>query len=160
MTQPLANSFVDLDGELKVESATFGWFQKINLKNVELLDQEKNSVASIGSIASEKSLLGIALSGGSDLGKFIIDRVDANVVTRSGGSNIEDVLAPMMESPEEETSNELPRMKLALTNGTVNLSSANFPEPKTLFVSTCDAEISPGVTANIAIATDADASPN
>ena len=87
-------------GEVRIGSASLGWFSPISLREVEVLDAQKQPLASIAAVTGDRSLLKI-LSNTSNVGRFRIDGPRLSVVLRPDGSNVEDALATYL-APKEE----------------------------------------------------------
>ena len=121
----------DLNGNLKVESASAGWFSPVKLSGVQLTDQAGQTVASIDEITVDKTLLNLAT--GSDYGTVRIVRPALDFQIRNDGSNLEDVLANYLaESEETETGAsgepmKLPKVKLEVVEGLVQVQSPTDP---------------------------------
>ena len=93
----------DLNGSVKVDSISLGWFSPIQLKGVEVKDTAGKSVLSTSSIAGNRTLAAIACNY-TKLGLFRIDSPKLSVVVREKGSNVEDLLAKYLTSSSATTS--------------------------------------------------------
>ena len=121
----------DLNGNLKVESASAGWFSSVRLSGVQLTDEAGQTVASIDEITVDKTLLNLAT--GSDYGTVRIVRPALDFQIRNDGSNLEDVLANYLTESDttEATSTsdpmKLPKVKLEIVEGLVQVQSPTDP---------------------------------
>ncbi len=104
----------DLAGDVRCESASLGWFSPVVLEGVSVdgvsvdgvpvdgvpvdgTDGQETTILNATRISSGKGLLGLILSGGQ-LGRFEIQRPKLLVTLRDGGSNLEDLLAPLLSA--------------------------------------------------------------
>src|SRR5690242_19910212 len=84
-----------IDGSLDVKSVSIGWLSPVQVSGMTVKDKDDQTIATIESVVVGKSLL--ALIGNSqDLGTITIDKPQLLVVARPGGSNVEDLLAPLL----------------------------------------------------------------
>ena len=118
----LANSFVDLNGELHVSSASLGWFQKITLHDVQLKDKAGGVIFKAGSVQSSKSLLALIMHQ-DQLGEFQINDADVALITWPGGSNLEEVLEPLMAPADNKPSaaSVTPQITINIANSRISL---------------------------------------
>lgn len=93
-------SMVDhgLNAKLSVGSIDTGWLSPLVLRNVTLHDEKGNLVARAASVRSTHTLWALA-SASTDVGTFVLKGVKARVEADSGGSNLEDIIAPLLEGP-------------------------------------------------------------
>jgi len=80
---------------MESQAATFGWSGNQSLTGVTLIDPAGQQLLTAASITCERSLLALAANW-RDLGKVQIDHPTVYLMTRSGGSNIEDLLAALV----------------------------------------------------------------
>ncbi len=112
---PLGMVFHGMNGTIRSDSASFGWFSPVVYENVEVRDSAGNLLASAASISGEKTLLQWALSP-NDLGTLKIAQPKLALETRSGGSNLEDVLAPWWSAGQSSPAKAL---TLQLSDGQI-----------------------------------------
>ncbi|MEE8451319.1 MAG: DUF748 domain-containing protein [Thermoguttaceae bacterium] len=115
----LADATAELNGSLALESVSLGWFSPVVARGVELRDEQDRPVFEATELTGERSLLGILLNR-SRLGKFRLTQPKLTVVTRSGGSNLEDVLAYYLTPNDEPT--EPVELGLEIAEGSISLT--------------------------------------
>jgi len=115
----LASATAELNGSLTLESVSLGWFSPVVARGVELRDEQDRPVLEATELTGERSLLGILLDR-SRLGRFHLTQPKLTVVTRSGGSNLEDVLAYYLALNDEPT--EPIELGLEIADGSVALT--------------------------------------
>jgi len=115
----LAGATAELNGSLAVESVSLGWFSPVVARGVTLRDAQNRPVLEAADLTGERSLLGILLDR-SRLGRFYLTEPKLNVVTRTGGSNLEDVLAYYLAPSDEPT--EPIELGLKIADGSVSLT--------------------------------------
>ncbi len=141
LEQRAVNLFTgDLNGQLKIGSASAGWFQPLTLKNVSLLDTNQQPVLNIAEVRSSKRLWGFVGNafGGSisdaDFGHFELTQPVLNLQLRHNGSNLEDVLANYLAASTNPATNALPtsppsmsaplpRVSVSIVDGAASISS-------------------------------------
>jgi translocation and assembly module TamB len=89
---------VPVDGSIEFGSLSVGWFSPIAAGDVTLRDSQGAIVAKIAAAGGDKSLVGLILDR-NNLGHFEIDQPQVFAVLREQGSNLEDVLAPLLGQP-------------------------------------------------------------
>lgn len=112
-----------LNGRVSTESLSVGWFSPLTATDVSVIDPQTQRVLYIASLTTEKSLLGL-LAGPTDLGKVTIDGLQANLVLREDGSNIEDLIANYLHAPPR-ASTPLINLELDLSNGHVAIQDTS-----------------------------------
>lgn len=115
----LAGATAELNGSLTLESVSLGWFSPVVARGVELRDEQDRPVLEAAELTGDRSLLRILLNR-SRLGKFRLTQPKLTVVTRSGGSNLEDVLAYYL-APNDEPAEPL-ELGLEIADGSVSLT--------------------------------------
>ena len=115
----------DLDGEVRVGSASLGWFSPIELGEIEVLDAQQQPLASIASVTGDRSLLKI-LWNTSNVGRFRIEGPRLSVVLRPDGSNVEDALAAYL-APSEEPSSGVD-LGLDVVDGTISITDTRMQQ--------------------------------
>lgn len=87
---------VDLKGELSIGGLSLGWLSPVHVFGVTLKDNQGDTVAHLGELESEKSLWALLTSGGR-VGRITLRSPKVDLVLRPDGSNLEDVLRPLLE---------------------------------------------------------------
>ena len=93
----------DVNGTVTVQSANLGWFSPVQISKIVVKGAQGEAVAEIESVATEKTLLSLAKDY-TTLGNIVIRQPRIRVVTRPGGSNVEDLIAE--DDPEDEDDDE------------------------------------------------------
>lgn len=102
MTAIIQRSTADLEGTVRVKSASLGWFSPVVLYGVEVHDRQGNLVLEVPRLAGDKAMLAL-LFDTSHLGRFQLDEPKLHLVLREGGSNLEDLLARYLD-PQQPAS--------------------------------------------------------
>lgn len=108
-----------IDGKVGVGSASFGWLSPVRLYNVRVDDREGSPVLDIDAISTERTLLGLVLHS-RDPGLVRIDGPHLTLVLRPDGSNLEDLLVPLMDESSDSSGERIP-LSLAVTDGSVEV---------------------------------------
>ncbi|MFM8250450.1 MAG: hypothetical protein ACKOBW_02505 [Planctomycetota bacterium] len=120
----LWNTLVDravegrIRGQIRCGRVSLGWLSPVRLYDVQWLDTEGQPVAVVGSLASSRSLLGLALNRG-DLGEFMITNPQARISLRADGSNLEDLLIP--QPAAEPSTSAPPQITVKVVDGRVDI---------------------------------------
>ncbi|MEZ6096192.1 MAG: hypothetical protein R3C03_18530 [Pirellulaceae bacterium] len=118
----------DLNGRVTVEGMSLGWFQAIRINGLKLQAEDGTELAQVETIQSSKRLFQLLTQ--DDYGSIEVLRPSLQLVTRDGGSNIEDAIQKFMEAPEtDEPNSPLPPVTIKVIDGTVALSSQQSPNP-------------------------------
>ena len=144
----------DLNGSVQINKISAGWFSPIQLQNVTLTDAQGQTVLSAEQIQTSNTLLGFA--SGKDYGSIKIIRPEINLITRTDGSNLEDVFSNyIVAEPSEAASNTattLPKVKVEIEDGLVQASTETIDGIHRIenlnVLLECSSEIAP-VVANI-----------
>jgi hypothetical protein len=107
-----------LNGSVQASSVGIGWLSSLTLRGVTVRDADQKVVATADSIVVGKSLLGLLLNQ-SDLGTITIDKPEVLLVLRSDGSNLEDLLQPLLTKPS--SGGATPALRLEVSNGQLKL---------------------------------------
>lgn len=110
----------DLKAEVEIGSANLWWFSPIVMNDLVVKDETGQKVVSAGEISVEKTLLSLILDT-SDIGKIRVVDPEVHVALREDGSNLEDLLAPFMNS-DEESSSSMP-IQVEIENGAVHVAA-------------------------------------
>ena len=89
-----------LRGSATIGGASLGWLSPVELRDVQLRDAAGAPVLSAPVVTTSRALWQLAL-GSHDLGTMRIERPELNLVMRRGGSNLEDVLKTLLETPSK-----------------------------------------------------------
>jgi hypothetical protein len=84
-----------LNGSLECESLSLGWFTSLQASGVALRDAKGQVIVEASRVALPKSILGLLFSP-SELGTIRVDNPRLHVVFTATGSNVEDVIAPLL----------------------------------------------------------------
>jgi hypothetical protein len=90
---PLAAAFAGIDGRISSRSATWNWFGTVEYRDVMLVDRAGRPVAAVRRMLVDQGLWRFLVHR-ADLGTVRLVGGEALVEVRSGGSGLEDVLAP------------------------------------------------------------------
>lgn len=88
----------DVDGTVRVGSASLGWLSPVVLNDVEVLDKQNQPVLRVGQLSGDRRLIDLALDA-TRLGVFRIEQAQANVSLRRDGTNVEDLLKTILSKP-------------------------------------------------------------
>ena len=113
----ILNRVIGLDGEIDTGRGSFGWFSPIVLEDVGIFDRDDTTVIQADSLTTTSTLLGL-LTSGSKPGTFTITHPIVYLELRETGSNLEDVLKPILQS-KEKSSTEAVGVKIV--DGVVNI---------------------------------------
>jgi hypothetical protein len=113
----LGSATEGIDGEIHVGRLSLGWFSKPALYDVEVLDARGQRVAIVPEATVDKSLWSL-LSNSSRLGRVRLQQPEVLVELTEDGSNIEDLLAPLLES-EDSATLDCPEVSLEVIDGRV-----------------------------------------
>jgi hypothetical protein len=109
-----------LDGSLEANSVSVGWISPVTLRGLTVKNNLGDVIATVDSVVVGKSLLGL-LTNANDLGTITIDKPQLLVVARPDGSNLEDLIAPLMKQP---SSGATPTVAVDVREGLVKLVDA------------------------------------
>ncbi len=111
-------------GAVRYEAAHVGWLRPVAISKVEVFDLDGDVLLTAKQITTEKSLLGLLLSG-RDLGTVTVDQPKLLIKIRQDGSNLEDALARPSAPPTSPTSpgrDSQPRqLTVQVVNGSADL---------------------------------------
>lgn len=89
-----------LRGDVRVGSASLGWFSPIRLSEIEVIDEQDQVVLEIPEFQGRRWLTGM-LWDSSRPGHFRVEKPKLNLVLRQDGSNLEDVLTEYLQAEQE-----------------------------------------------------------
>lgn len=107
-----------IDGSLEVSSVHIGWLSPVTLRGVTVKDKEGQTVGTVDSIVVGKSLLAL-ICNSQDLGTITIDKPELLVIARANGSNLEDLLAPLLSQPS--SGGAMPTVVVDVRDGLIKL---------------------------------------
>ncbi|HEX3724855.1 MAG TPA: hypothetical protein VHV08_01375, partial [Pirellulales bacterium] len=103
-----------LDGTIRLESASLGWFSSVVLQNVSIHDAQGGPVIEIESLTTDKPLIALLVDL-DDVGRIEIVRPSLHVVAHQNDTNLEQLLAPLQSVPEPPSAS----FQLSVTGGAV-----------------------------------------
>jgi translocation and assembly module TamB len=104
-----------IDGTVACESLSLGWFSSQSVGNLSIVGRDGKALLAGATIEVPKSLLSLARSPG-ELGTVKITGPQLSLHVRADGSNLEDVLAKLLEPAEEKSEGTV--------RGTIDVSGA------------------------------------
>lgn len=110
-----------IDGSLEVKSVSIGWLSPAKVSGIAIKDNDNQTIATIDSLVVGKSLLAL-IANSRDLGTITIDKPQLLFVARPAGSNIEDLLAPLLAQPS--SGDAMPTVTVDVHNGLIKLVDA------------------------------------
>src|SRR4029453_11575936 len=113
----LAVAAPELAGKIDAGSLQLSWLSPIEIRNLAVNGADGQPLAGAVLIRSHKTLLELALHS-RDLGLFEVQDLNAKIVLRADGSNIEDFLATLPKSQSQSSGGT--QVSLQLVRGTVD----------------------------------------
>lgn len=104
-------------GQTAVGSASLGWLSPVVLSDVSARDASGEPLLEAASIRSEKSLLAL-IRDQQHLGTFLIARPRLHLLLRNDGSNLEDAMAPLLNTPADSASKQC---TVEITDGSIEV---------------------------------------
>ncbi len=122
---PLRLALRDIHGTVEAGGASLSWFGPICYTDLQIRNERGEVLLSLAKVESERSLFGL-LSNLKDLGTFRIERPQVSLALRPDGSNLEDVLAPMLTSEKPSTDpagppSKPPAMAIEIVDGNIKV---------------------------------------
>jgi len=111
----------DLDGQVEIGSASLGWFSPVVLENVAVTDPAGRPLLTIARVESSKSLAGF-LRDRADLGHFRCTGLVLDVHCTAQQTNLETVLARLLQGEENGAPAARPALALELVQGQVTIA--------------------------------------
>lgn len=90
-------------GHIALGGASLGWFSPIELRDVEVRDEQGDLLFHAARISNEKTLLDL-VTGYPHLGTFDVERPELRIAVRADGSNLEDAFAGLLNSDSSSKS--------------------------------------------------------
>ncbi|MGB8852402.1 MAG: hypothetical protein WCC69_02400, partial [Pirellulales bacterium] len=118
--RPLQAVFAGIDGSIESGSARWNWITGIEFRDVILRDRAGTAVALVPRVVIDRGLALLAVSP-RDLGTVRLVTPEVIVEVRSGGSSLEDILAPWLASFVAVPVAGSPRFDLEVVDGAVEL---------------------------------------
>lgn len=119
----------ELAGQVTIGSASLGWLSPVELRAVELDDPAGERVVSVSALSTSLPLWRLALQS-SDLGTIRIEQPEVNLIVRQGGSNLEDVIRPVLdESSKKQSAGPPPSIVLEMIDGKILLAETRSDAP-------------------------------
>ncbi|MFO0903334.1 MAG: hypothetical protein U0939_10060 [Pirellulales bacterium] len=87
-----------LDGQVTLGGASFGWLSPVRLYDLQVTDRDGEPVASVAAISTHRTLFGLLMNQRNP-GTIVLEKPVGRLVLRRDGSNLEDLLAPVLEEP-------------------------------------------------------------
>ncbi|MCA9203386.1 MAG: hypothetical protein KDA59_10095, partial [Planctomycetales bacterium] len=132
----------DLPAEIRVGSVSLGWLSPVVARQIQVDDATGATIAEIDEASVGKPLWRLVLDQ-SDLGIVRLERPRVQLQLRPDGSNLEDVLAPLM-TDDTSSSSSPPRVMVQVTDGELELTEAT--SGARWSITRCNAEVDLGVT--------------
>ncbi len=114
------NHFVPLNGRIEIGSLSVGWFSPIVVSDITLRDSGGDAVATLAAASGDRSLLQLVLNH-SDLGQLDLQQPTLHAVLHSSGSNLEDVLAPLLDGGSSSTAPTAVAVAVKVTGGSATV---------------------------------------
>lgn len=109
-------SLPDTGWAITSQGASFSWIGTQTIQDIRLTDPEGKEFFTCKTVTLDRSLLSLLIDGDS-LGRVLIQQPEMNLVTRSEGSNLEDLLSEVsqqQQAPQEESSADSAAVSLEL----------------------------------------------
>jgi hypothetical protein len=116
----LVNRFAPINGSVEIGSLSVGWFSPVSASDITLRDAQADTVVEVASASGDKTLVQLILNH-SDLGHFDIEGPKLNLVLRDNGSNLEDVLAPLLNGGSENSAPPSVSVAVKIADGSATI---------------------------------------
>jgi len=116
----------DFKGTIVADSISSGWFSPTKISGLTVRDEEGETLATVDTISTTKSLYGLA-TGGSELGAIDVGSPKIYLQLRPDGSNLEDAIAEYMK-PSDEPATDLPHVQLNVSGAEVHIATTTDPQ--------------------------------
>jgi len=111
-----------LNAEVTVRSASLGWLSPVSACGIEVRDEQGQPLLEIPRATGDRSLLGL-LWNRSNLGRIRLEQPKLSLLFRQDGSNVEDVLAALLETAGQEPPAPVD-LELEIIDGEVSIHDA------------------------------------
>ena len=149
----LLSRFMPINGSMRTSSVSLGWLSPIRASGVELLDKQGVRVLGAQNLVVNKTL-GSLIFSQQDLGEIEVTSPEVQLLVRDGGSNVEDLLAPLLNG---EPSKETKRFHVHISQGVLRVGDAKRPQRAELRDVTADILSDPAAIRPIAVKVNATA---
>ncbi len=112
----------DIDGRVEVGEMSFGWLATARLADVKLTDTRGNTIAQLDELKMDRNLLTLLFTG--DYGTITIVNPQVNLLAEPGTTNLERVLARVLNKPASDQSSRLPKVRVQFIDGLIQIASA------------------------------------
>ncbi len=110
-----------LNGEVRYQAASLGWFSPVVISGVTVADPDKNLVASIAQLSTSTSLIDL-LNDPLSPGPITLRQPSVKAVLRRDGSNIEDLIQPLLQDSSDSAA--AAHVKIIVIDGAIELADA------------------------------------
>ena len=110
----------DMDAQLQTGSVSLGWLSPIVVHDLVLLDAQGDAVVTVETLRVERSLWSLIWDQ-KQLGTIRIEQPQVSLVFHQSGSNLEQLLAPLLETP---SSSPPPQGQVEILAGRVHMADA------------------------------------
>ncbi len=122
---PLRMALRNMRGTVEAGGASISWFGPISYTDLQIRNERGDTLLTVAKIESGNSLVAL-LSNLKDLGTFRIERPQVSLDLRPDGSNLEDVLGPVIASGQPEAdspshASKLPAMTFDIVDGNIKV---------------------------------------
>ena len=124
----LTRIFSDVRGPIACESASFGWFSPVVLRDATILDADGRAVFSAPHIESDRTLLSLVMDL-SDVGKFTINQPTIDVAFADDTTNVEQVFHEWIYGERENVERDT-GLELEIVDGTIRIGEDTKDEIK------------------------------
>ena len=115
----------ELSDRIEVRSISASWWSPIQIRDLNLLDEQDRPIVQVPLIETERSLFSLMTS--SDVGTIHLHQPRVDCQIRPGGSNLEDALENLLDPSAE--SSPAPRMRIEISAGVLRLSKQSLSAP-------------------------------
>ena len=115
-----------LNGTVAVDGMSLSWLSPVELRGVTVTDPAGRKTLEAATVRTSLTLMELA-AGPADLGTVTVTDPVVHVVTRPGGSNVEDVLAKVLTDPTPASTADRTAVQVVVTGGKLVLSDDGDP---------------------------------
>lgn len=121
--QLLGSALKDFPGKVLIGSASAGWLSPVEVTNVAVTNTQGEEIATVASVRTEKNLLSLALDH-QEIGKIVLQQPKLALKLRPDGSNLEDLITPLMKNLEGKESSGSIGYSIEIVDGSVEATYA------------------------------------